>query len=510
MATDFDKSVDKYADSIKFICPKEIAPENANKAYNNLRANKPEKSSNKNKNDTSSSGIDSLSPGFYSDKNKGSKGLLSDADKKLEKNIEIIRFGQHSSFSFFESYAREIILQIFDYHPMYFFNYEIKNNELSENNIKESGKDKTQNSEHPDALNDTKKKDVEIKDDNQSKGKDNIEKNNLMNSKGEEGEDKKIEMNISKLGNEVENPNDEKSKEDKNIINKINLNKMENKKEKTNKINKKEKNLKSDDSSKIKNKNNLNKVEMKGDIDFMVPDLKGEELKQILSKKELAPFLFYDNINLELNSDLIGEIKENFTTGDEKHIEQFNKYLKIIKLSDKNENIRKKFGFKKENQKIIVYIFDGSYKDYLKRMLTHKALFKKFEALNDSEKAKEILEILSKKYQNEPNILIKKDFIKNVLDSDAPYIFIFIQDLLSTFLLEKKSNENKLKSEDIKEDNFHKGINKIIQGNGDMNAKLDVIIKKLDYLTIIICLLTFFIFISNIIFFSIFIFMYKK
>lgn len=158
MATDFEKSVDKYADSIKFICPKEIAPENANKAYNNLRANKPEKSSNKNKNDTSSSGIDSLSPGFYSDKNKGSKGLLSDADKKLEKNIEIIRFGQHSSFSFFESYAREIIFQIFDYHPMYFFNYEIKTNELIENNIKESGKDKTQNSEHPDALNDTKKK----------------------------------------------------------------------------------------------------------------------------------------------------------------------------------------------------------------------------------------------------------------------------------------------------------------------------------------------------------------
>ena len=79
--------------------------------------------------------------------------------------------------------------------------------------------------------------------------------------------------------------------------------------------------------------------------------------------------------------------------------------------------------------------------------------------------------------------------------------------ILSTFLLEKKSNENKSKSEDIKEDNFREGINKIIQGNGDMNAKLDVIIKKLDYLTVVICLLTFFIFISNIIFF---IFMYKK
>ena len=234
---------------------------------------------------------------------------------------------------------------------------------------------------------------------------------------------------------------------------------------------------------------------MKGDIDFMIPDLKGEELKQILTKKELAPFLFYDNINLELNSDLIGEIKENFTTGDEKHIEQFNKYLKIIKLSDKNENIRKKFGFKKENQKIIVYIFDGSYKDYLKKMLIHKTLFKKFETLNDSEKAKEILEIHSKKYKNEPNWLIKKDFIKKVIDSDSPYIFIFIQDLLSTFLLEKKSNENKSKSEDIKEDNIHKGINKrkrkkgISQKVGDMNEKLDQILKKLDYLLFLLGIL---------------------
>ena len=158
MATDFEKSVDKYADSIKFICPKEIAPEKANKAYNNLISNKPKEPSNKRNPASSSSGIDSSSPGFYSDKNKKYKNLLTNPDTKEEKNIEKIRFGQHSSFSFFESYAREIIFQIFDYHPMYFFNYEIKTNELSENNIKESGKDKTQNSEHPDELNDTKKK----------------------------------------------------------------------------------------------------------------------------------------------------------------------------------------------------------------------------------------------------------------------------------------------------------------------------------------------------------------
>ena len=494
MATDFEKSVDKYADSIKFICPKEIAPEKANKAYNNLISNKPKEPSNKRNPASSSSGIDSSSPGFYSDKNKKYKNLLTNPDTKEEKNIEKIRFGQHSSFSFFESYAREIIFQIFDYHPMHFFNYQIKRNELAGGAVKESEKKKEEKSEHPDTLNNTKNKDFEIKNDNQSKDKDNIETNNLMNSKDEK-EDKKIEINNNKIENQVENPNNEESKEEKNIINKINLNEKKNKKEKSQKKNKKEKNLTSGDSSNINNKNNSNDIFMKGDIDFMIPDLKGEELKQILTKKELAPFLFYDKINLELNSDLIGEIKENFSTGDEKHIAQFNKYLKIIKLSDKRENIRKKFGFKKENQKIIVYIFDGSYKDYLKRMLIHKALFKKFETLNNSEKAKEILEIHSKKYKNEPNWLIKKDFIKKVLDFDTPYIFIFIQDLLSAFLLEKKSNEDKSKSEDIKEDNIHKGINKrkrkkgISQKVGDMNEKLDQILKKLDYLLFLLGIL---------------------
>ena len=128
-------------------------------------------------------------------------------------------------------------------------------------------------------------------------------------------------------------------------------------------------------------------------------------------------------------------------------------------------------------------------------MLIHKTLFKKFVTLNNSEKAKEILEIHSKKYKNEPNWLIKKDFIKTVLDSDTPYIFIFIQDLLSTFLLEKKSNENKSKSENIKEDNIHKGINKrkrkkgISQKVGDMNEKLDQILKKLDYLLFLLGIL---------------------
>ena len=44
-------------------------------------------------------------------------------------------------------------------------------------------------------------------------------------------------------------------------------------------------NFTSEDSSNINNINNSNKDEIKGDIDFMIPDLKGDELGKILLKK---------------------------------------------------------------------------------------------------------------------------------------------------------------------------------------------------------------------------------
>ena len=75
-------------------------------------------------------------------------------------------------------------------------------------------------------------------------------------------------------------------------------------------------------------------------------------------KEEFALFIFYDNINPVNNSDLIGEIKENIKTGDKKHISQLNKYRYIFQLCQKNDKICNKFGLKKENQKILVYVFN--------------------------------------------------------------------------------------------------------------------------------------------------------
>lgn len=187
-----------------------------------------------------------------------------------------------------------------------------------------------------------------------------------------------------------------------------------------------------------------NKKTLKGDIDFLISDLKPEELKKVLNNKELAPFIFYGNINQESNSDLIGEIKENFSTGDKKHINQLNKYRQILKLSKKDDAICKKFGLTKNNQKIIIIIFNNSYKEYLKRMLLYKSLSKAFIELNDSPMANNLYQIYSKNYQEEENNLRNYDFIREIINSQNPYIFIFIQDILTLCsILNQKSKEDK-------------------------------------------------------------------
>ena len=193
---------------------------------------------------------------------------------------------------------------------------------------------------------------------------------------------------------------------------------------------------------------------MAWDIDFLLPNISGEELKNVLTKKELAPFIFYGNINMDKNSDLIGEIKESIKAGDKKHIKQFNKYRYIIKLCDNKEKICKKFGLKKENQKIVVYVFNNEYNEYLKRMLIYEAHRKKFKELNDSIQASTLCNFFSKLYEDDKENINKEnrkyDFIETVIDSKIAYIFIFIQDMIVlNLLLNKKVKKEKDDGETI-------------------------------------------------------------
>ena len=61
---------------------------------------------------------------------KSDKNFISDkklSDKKSKPNLKIINFAQHVVNSLFEYYARDIIYQLFNYHPMYYYNYKLTN-----------------------------------------------------------------------------------------------------------------------------------------------------------------------------------------------------------------------------------------------------------------------------------------------------------------------------------------------------------------------------------------------
>ena len=351
-----NKSIKNFMENIKYIYTEEIAPENETKTYKNLRNENPNKSEKKNQAESSTSEIEkeSSSSSFNPLENipRNQNKIIFSSDDN-EKKKEKRRFGQHENFSFFESFSREIIFQIFNYHQMYFFNYDITySNKIGDNNKieKENNKiENEQNQKNLEIINNNKRKDKEQEREQNKKEVQNGE-NNIEN--------KKEEINV-KNKQEEDKIKKEKCKSDNEIKKSKNLKKK--KKVKVNFI--------SDNDKKNKSKN---KISFQGDIDILIPDVKPDFLEKILHKKELAPFIFFNNINFNLNSDIIGEIKENVLSGDKKHIHQFRKYIKIIKRCKNDSELCNKLGLKKNNQQILLYIFNSDYENYLKRMLICK------------------------------------------------------------------------------------------------------------------------------------------
>lgn len=100
-----------------------------------------------------------------------------------------------------------------------------------------------------------------------------------------------------------------------------------------------------------------------------MPNVISLELQKVLLNKEFAPFIFYGNIDMNKSSDLIGEIKKDFQSGIINNIKQFHKYSLMIKIFKNNKNASKKYGITPENQKTLIYAFNNTYKDYLKKIL---------------------------------------------------------------------------------------------------------------------------------------------
>ena len=306
----------------------------------------------------------------------------------------------------------------------------------------------------------------------------------------------KIIQNFNQIGNNIEN--DKKGKRKREILSDCELEKKNINERKMN-IGLVKENIKNDKRSE-KKRNNIsynkekgnqleerrkkkNKKSLKGDIDFLLPNVTPLELEKVLLKKEFAPFVFYGNIDMKKTSDLIGEIKEDFQSGIKNNIKQFHKYSLMIKIFKNNISISKKYGIKPENQKILVYVFNSSYKDYLKKMLTFQIHKKKFCELNDKTFSKNIFSYFKLKLQDEKNDLNKKgekakyeedkkkkeekeenaDLIDKIVNSGIPYIFIFIQDLVTfnELLIKKENKKNN-------DDNFRRLEKNILEQKEEM------------------------------------------
>ncbi len=374
MEAENDKAFKDFVNSINFLYPKEIPSNDEKKAYVNLKKENPSKSgtkktvdagkdiSNQNINDSkdssskyykSSSKISSPespelitdnSPKDESEPNDPNIANISHVIKKMPKKEKKKRFGQHENYSFFEAFTREMIFQIFNYHLMYFFGYEVKKQEINQSDKKDKEDQKEESKKKDEKIIEEKEKTKE------KSNEETIEEKAIVQEKTEKKIIKKTpEVKIGSVTENEDDKNKELISKEKNIKN-LEIQKQID--SKTSKIEDK-KDGKKKDQNEIWKKDTL-----RGDIDFLLPDLTPNELKTVLFKEELAPFIFYDNINPEKNSDLIGEIKENIKTGDKKHISQLNKYRYIFQLCQKNDKICNKFGLKKENQKILVYVFN--------------------------------------------------------------------------------------------------------------------------------------------------------
>ena len=197
-----NESFKDYINSINFIVPQDIPSDQEKNSYANLKYGNPNEI--RKRSDDNDSGRDYSSLNLFSDTNKTSDNasdtltneLKKEKNDKKEIKIKDVsidsnksdkgskRFGQHTNFSFYESYYREIVFQIFNYHEMYFFSYSISKKELDEikkEKEQKEGGDKEKLSEKNKEIN---KKNI-AKKNNKAKTK-NIKITKAINNKSEE------------------------------------------------------------------------------------------------------------------------------------------------------------------------------------------------------------------------------------------------------------------------------------------------------------------------------------
>ena len=432
----------------QFITPKQINTDKKNMAYLNMNKKmysqeeieKKIEKKNKNKNKEKNEDVKETTSEYY-DKYTDEYGITYNIPKN-------VKFGMHANDSFFEVYARENVYQLFDYSMMKYMKYEI-------------------------TLPEDEKHEVKIEDKKDNYKLEEMDKNNLQYTVARNDEDNNNNIEQKDLININTNQSEILTNLNKAIKN---PNVSSNKKTKKNK--------------KIKNiNNNLNNLNsFKGDFDFILPGLKVDKLKKVLESKDLSPFLFYGRIDINNSNefDIIGEIKENFHNSLYNY-EQLIKYFKMIELFKKkhNDSIQfERFGFKASRTKILMYVFDTSYSWFLKNMLDFRINQTKFVEADNNFKNEDTFNKICNSFKNDVikgNDDKKKNFIKLIIESNYPFIFLYIPDVITTNII-KFTEIEKLKGNTYKLTNKYNDVsselNKVTNKYNDVSSELNKITNK--------------------------------
>ena len=177
-----------------------------------------------------------------------------------------------------------------------------------------------------------------------------------------------------------------------------------------------------------------------GDFDFLIHSLEGKILFDILTNKDISPFIYYGNfkINQKKKYDIIGEIKES-SKAHYDSIVQVCKYIHLIFDLKRNDEVNEKLTFKKENEKILMYVCNGSYYRFIENILDFKINQDKFKVMEKSKGFKNYSKIVDyiNTIKNKPQYE-KNQLFNLIIDSGLPFIFIFIHNIAKLNQIKEK------------------------------------------------------------------------
>ena len=177
-----------------------------------------------------------------------------------------------------------------------------------------------------------------------------------------------------------------------------------------------------------------------GDFDFLIHSLEGKILFDILTNKDISPFIYYGNfkINQKKKYDIIGEIKES-SKAHYDSIVQVCKYIHLIFDLKRNDEVNEKLTFKKENEKILIYVCNGSYYRFIENILDFKINQDKFKVMEKSKGFKNYSKIVDyiNTIKNKPQYE-KNQLFNLIIDSGLPFIFIFIHNMAKLNQIKEK------------------------------------------------------------------------